>query len=125
VKFSAPQLRDMAEPFVSAVRENLAGRTDALEDLAVELFARGLSTRDIEAVFTDSDGRRFMSRAAVSAPIAGLQPKVRCWFLCASTRASRFWSHSISALARPPSRSNRRARLVGSSYRPVVAERAN
>src|SRR5262249_16479988 len=31
VKFSAPQLRDTAEPFVSAVRENLAGRTEALE----------------------------------------------------------------------------------------------
>jgi putative transposase len=45
VRFSAPQLRDTAEPFVSAVRENLAGRTGALEDLAVELFARGLSTR--------------------------------------------------------------------------------
>jgi putative transposase len=28
VKFSAPQLRDTAEPFVSAVRENLAGRTE-------------------------------------------------------------------------------------------------
>jgi putative transposase len=61
VRFSAPQLRDTAEPFVSAVRENLAGRTEALEDLAVELFARGLSTRDIEAAFT----RRLVSRAAV------------------------------------------------------------
>ena len=66
VEFSAPQLRDTAEPFVSAVRENLAGRTEALEDLAVELFARGLSTRDIEAAFTDADGRRLVSRAAVS-----------------------------------------------------------
>jgi putative transposase len=46
VEFSAPQLRETVEPFVSAVRENLAGRTEALEDLAVELFARGLSTRD-------------------------------------------------------------------------------
>jgi len=66
VRFSAPQLRDTAEPFVSAVRENLAGRTEALEDLAVELFARGLSTRDIGAAFTDADGRRLVSRAAVS-----------------------------------------------------------
>ena len=32
VKFSAPQLRDTAEPFVSAVRENLAGRTDRCTD---------------------------------------------------------------------------------------------
>src|SRR5262245_44996833 len=49
-----------------SVRENLAGRTEALEDLAVELFARGLSTRDIEAAFTDAEGRRLVSRAAVS-----------------------------------------------------------
>ena len=32
-EFLAPQLRETAEPFVSAVRENLAGRTEALEDV--------------------------------------------------------------------------------------------
>src|SRR5215203_5898720 len=46
VEFAAPQVRDTAEPFVSGIRQNLAGRTGALEDLAVELYARGLSTRD-------------------------------------------------------------------------------
>src|SRR5207249_4791467 len=60
VKFSAP------EPFVSTIREDLAGRTQALEDLAVELYARGLSTRDIEDAFRDEIGRRLLSRAAVS-----------------------------------------------------------
>jgi len=64
VEFSAPQVRDTPEPFVSAIRENLAGRTQALEDL--ELYARGLSTRDIEDAFTDEIGRRLLSRAAVS-----------------------------------------------------------
>lgn len=66
VEFSAPQVRDTPEPFVSRIRENLAGRTQALEDLAVELYARGLSTRDIEDAFTDESGRRLLSRAAVS-----------------------------------------------------------
>jgi putative transposase len=66
VKFSAPQVRDTPEPFVSTIRENLAGRTQALEDLAVELYARGLSTRDIEDAFRDESGRRLLSRAAVS-----------------------------------------------------------
>ena len=66
VEYAAPQVRDTAEPFVSAVRENLAGRTEALEDLPVELYARGLSTRDIEDTFTDQQGRRLLSRAAVS-----------------------------------------------------------
>jgi putative transposase len=66
VEFAAPQVRDAPEPFVSAIRQNLAGRTGALEDLAVELYARGLSTRDIEDAFTDHTGRRLLSRAAVS-----------------------------------------------------------
>ena len=66
VEFAAPQLRDTPEPFISAIRQNLAGRTEALEDLAVELYARGLSTRDIEDAFTDDAGRRLLSRAAVS-----------------------------------------------------------
>jgi putative transposase len=48
VEFSAPQMRDTSEPFASAIRESLADRTQALEELAVELYARGLSTRDIE-----------------------------------------------------------------------------
>jgi putative transposase len=66
VEFAAPQVRDTPEPFVSEIRGNLTNRTQALEDLAVELYARGLSTRDIEDAFTDESGRRLLSRAAVS-----------------------------------------------------------
>ena len=64
VEYAAPQVRATSEPFVSAVRERLAGRTEAPEGLAVELYARGLSTRDAEDSFTDPQGRR-LSRAAV------------------------------------------------------------
>ena len=66
VEYAAPQVRDTPEPFVSAIRAALGGRTEALEQLAVELYARGLSTRDIEDAFTDEHGRRLLSRAAVS-----------------------------------------------------------
>ena len=51
LEYSAPQLRQTPEPFVSAIRGSLKGRTQALENLAVELYARGLSTRDIEKAF--------------------------------------------------------------------------
>jgi hypothetical protein len=37
-----------------------------LEALAVEMYARGLSPRDIEALFADEDGRSLLSRTAVS-----------------------------------------------------------
>ena len=66
VDYSAPQVRDTPEPFVSSVRAALSGRTRELERLAVELYARGLSTRDIEDTFIDETGRRLLSRAAVS-----------------------------------------------------------
>ena len=66
VEYSAPQVRETPEPFVSSVRAALAGRTQELERLAVELYARGLSTRDVEDAFTDENGRRLLSRAAVS-----------------------------------------------------------
>ena len=35
------------EAFRSAIRDNFKGRTEGLEELAVELLARGLSVRDI------------------------------------------------------------------------------
>src|ERR1700739_736841 len=66
VDYSAPQVRDTAEPFVSKVRAALSGRTRELERLAGEPYARGLSTRDIEDAFTDETGQRLLSRAAVS-----------------------------------------------------------
>ena len=42
------------------------GRTEALENLAVEMLARGLSVRDIEDAFRAGDGRLLLSRIAVS-----------------------------------------------------------
>jgi transposase-like protein len=66
VAYSAPQIADRAEPFRSKIRAILGNRTEALEALAVEMYARGLSTRDIEALFADEDGRSLLSRTAVS-----------------------------------------------------------
>src|SRR5262249_34995757 len=54
------------EPFRSRIRAKLDGRSDQLERLAVEMFARGLSTRDVEDAFRDEDGKVMLSRTAVS-----------------------------------------------------------
>ena len=77
VDYSAPQVRDTPEPFVSSVRAALSGRTRELERLAVELYARGLSTRDIEDAFTDETGRRLLSRAAVTRSPSGCWPNTK------------------------------------------------
>jgi transposase-like protein len=66
VEYSVPQVRGLEEPFRSRVRPELGKRTEALEDLAVEMYARGLSTRDIEAALCDDKGRSLLSRSAVS-----------------------------------------------------------
>jgi putative transposase len=66
IEYSTPQIADRREPFRSRLREVVRGRTEELEALAVEMYARGLSTRDIEAVFADGHGRSLLSRSAVS-----------------------------------------------------------
>ena len=66
IEYGVPQVADRSEPFVSRVRAGLAGRTAELERLAVEMFARGLSTRDIEAAFRDATGATTLSPSAVS-----------------------------------------------------------
>ena len=50
----------------SAIRDHAKGRTEALEELAVEMLARGLSVRDIEDAFRADDARLLLSRTAVS-----------------------------------------------------------
>jgi transposase-like protein len=66
MEYSAPQIAGRDEPFRSAIREHLKGHTQGLEDLAIEMLARGLSVRDIEDAFKDEDGRLLLSKTAVS-----------------------------------------------------------
>jgi len=67
IPFAVPQVSDTgADPFVSKVRQHVKGRSEQLEDLATEMFARGLSTRDIEDTFTDEVGNKLLSKSAVS-----------------------------------------------------------
>jgi hypothetical protein len=66
IEYAAPQISDRAVPFRSRLREIIRGRSEELEALAVEMYARGLSTRDIEALFADERGQSLLSRTAVS-----------------------------------------------------------
>ena len=66
IGYSPPQVAGPAEPFGSELRGHLKGHSEALEDLAVEMLARGLSVRDIEDAFKDGTGRLLLSRTAIS-----------------------------------------------------------
>jgi putative transposase len=66
IDLQAPQVRGSAQPFESRLLGFLRGRTATLERLVSEMYAHGLSTRDIEAAFTDATGGCILSRSAVS-----------------------------------------------------------
>lgn len=66
VEYAVPQVADTISPWRSEVREALSGRTEELERLAIEMYARGLSMRDIEAAFTDQTGNCVLSKSAAS-----------------------------------------------------------
>jgi transposase-like protein len=66
VRYAVPQVRDTDTSPVTAFRQHLQGRSSELERLAVEMYARGCSTRDIEAMFRGEDGQSLLSRTAVS-----------------------------------------------------------
>jgi len=61
-----PQVRDTVEPFQPQLLEYFARNSLALVRLVIETYARGLSTRDVEATFQDPSGRALLSRTGTS-----------------------------------------------------------
>jgi transposase-like protein len=61
-----PQVRDGPDTYRSRLMSFFRGNSDVLERLAVEMYARGLSTRDIEIALEEATGDRLLSRTAVS-----------------------------------------------------------
>lgn len=61
-----PQVRDTDGPYRSRLIEFLEGNSEVLERLVTEMYARGLSTRDVEDAFKDATGELVISRSAVS-----------------------------------------------------------
>jgi putative transposase len=68
VSVRVPQVRGTSSsPYRSRLMEFLGGNSEALERLVVEMYARGLSTRDVEECFRDEfSGELMISRSAVS-----------------------------------------------------------
>ncbi len=66
VAVRVPQVRDAGGPYRSRLMEFLEGNSDVLERLVTEMYARDLSTRDVEDAFRDATGELVISRSAVS-----------------------------------------------------------
>jgi len=61
-----PQVRDTESPFESRLGVFFRGNSEVVEKLAVEMYARGLSTRDIEDALIEATGDLVLSKTAVS-----------------------------------------------------------
>lgn len=66
VRYAVPQVRGTSSEPIAALRSALSGKTEELERLAAEMFARGCSYRDIEDTFRGTDGRSLLSRTALT-----------------------------------------------------------
>jgi transposase-like protein len=66
VDVAVPQVRGAGEPFRSSLMGFLDGNSEVLESLVNEMYARGLSTRDVEDAFRDATGELLISRSKVS-----------------------------------------------------------
>ncbi len=63
------RMRKEIEEILKGVPEDLDNReknTEVLEKLALEMYVRGLSTRDIEDALFEATGNVFLSKASVS-----------------------------------------------------------
>jgi putative transposase len=67
VKVRLSQVRGTSRAYRSRLMEFLGTNSEALERLVVEMYARGLSTGDVEVCFRDeTPGELLISRSAVS-----------------------------------------------------------
>lgn len=66
IKVRVPQVRGTSEPYRSSLMGFLEGNSEVLDRLVTEMYARGLSTRDVEDAFRDATGEMLISKSAVS-----------------------------------------------------------
>jgi len=66
LKVRLPQVRGTEEPYRSSLMSFLEGNSEVLDRLVTEMYARGLSTRDVEDAFKDATGELLISKSAVS-----------------------------------------------------------
>lgn len=66
VEIEEPRTRGTEIPFESAILSRLDRVEERLETMALEMYARGLSMRDIEATLTDEAGQPLLSRSSMS-----------------------------------------------------------
>lgn len=67
VKVKKPRLRKYLDKYYSKILERIKELEENLHKIILESHVRGLSTRDIEKTFTDSNGEKLLSKSGASA----------------------------------------------------------
>ena len=66
IVLDVPQLRHTVETYHSKLLSQISTLSPELQRLVVEMYTRGLSTRDIEDTLKDGDGKSLLSKSGVS-----------------------------------------------------------
>jgi len=61
-----PQVSDSKEGYKSLLWKHIKANTERLEEIVVEMYARGCSVRDIEELLKDREGNILLSKTAIS-----------------------------------------------------------
>ncbi len=79
LQVAIPQVRDTDEDFRSKLVKKLKNGSDVLNKLVTEMYARGLSTDDVEKTFLKIFGRKIISRSGVSKITEHLAEELDTW----------------------------------------------
>jgi len=79
LQVAIPQVRDTDEDYRSKLVKKLKNGSDDLNKLVTEIYARGLSTDDIEETFLDIFGRKIISKSGVSKITEHLAEEFNSW----------------------------------------------
>lgn len=66
ITINKPHFRNAKEKFTSRILQGIARILDKLRMVALEMYVRGLSTRDIEATLQEPNGKPMFSRSVIS-----------------------------------------------------------
>lgn len=78
-KVQVPRVRGAEEDFESSLLERMDNIEGRLKSMAIEMYTRGLSTRDIEATLTDSEDQPIISRSEASRMSDSLYEEYERW----------------------------------------------
>lgn len=66
ISINKPHFRNVKEKFTSRILHGIAQLSEKLRMVALEMYVRGLSTRDIEATLREPNGKPMFSRSIIS-----------------------------------------------------------